>query len=40
MELPQHIAIIMDGNGRWSKERAKPRHFGHKAGLETLKKNH
>ncbi len=38
MELPQHIAIIMDGNGRWSKERAKPRHFGHKAGLETLKK--
>ncbi len=37
MDLPQHIAIIMDGNGRWSKDRAKPRHFGHKAGLETLK---
>jgi undecaprenyl diphosphate synthase len=38
MELPQHIAIVMDGNGRWSKARAKPRHFGHKAGLESLKK--
>lgn len=38
MELPQHIAIVMDGNGRWSKAHAKPRHFGHKAGLESLKK--
>ncbi|MBY0345341.1 MAG: isoprenyl transferase [Neisseriaceae bacterium] len=37
MSLPRHIAVIMDGNGRWSKDRAKPRHFGHKAGLETLK---
>lgn len=37
MDLPHHIAIIMDGNGRWSKDRAKPRHFGHKTGLETLK---
>ncbi len=38
MEVPKHIAIIMDGNGRWSKAHAKPRHFGHKAGLESLKK--
>lgn len=37
MSLPRHIAIIMDGNGRWSKDRAKPRHLGHKAGLEALK---
>lgn len=35
---PRHIAIIMDGNGRWSKSQAKPRHLGHKAGLESLKK--
>ena len=27
--LPQHIAIIMDGNGRWAKERGKQRLFGH-----------
>ncbi len=38
MEVPKHIAIVMDGNGRWSKALAKPRHFGHKTGLETLKK--
>ncbi len=35
---PQHLAIVMDGNGRWSKHQAKPRHFGHKAGLDVLKK--
>ncbi len=35
--LPRHIAIIMDGNGRWSKNQSKPRHLGHEAGLETLK---
>jgi undecaprenyl diphosphate synthase len=28
--LPQHIAIIMDGNGRWAKQRGKPRIFGHR----------
>lgn len=38
MEVPKHIAIVMDGNGRWSKAHAKPRHFGHKAGLESLKR--
>lgn len=28
--IPQHIAIIMDGNGRWAAERGKPRSFGHR----------
>ena len=32
-----HIAVIMDGNGRWAKKRAMPRVFGHKAGGITLK---
>lgn len=36
--LPQHIAIIMDGNGRWATRRGLPRNFGHKAGCENLKK--
>lgn len=35
--LPQHIAIIMDGNGRWAKKRGLPRLAGHRQGLETLK---
>lgn len=35
--LPQHIAIIMDGNGRWAKKRRLPRSAGHRAGAETLK---
>lgn len=35
--IPQHIAIIMDGNGRWAKAQGKARTFGHKAGAETLK---
>lgn len=37
-EIPQHIGIIMDGNGRWAKKRGLPRSAGHKAGAETLKK--
>ncbi|WKY43592.1 isoprenyl transferase [Eubacteriaceae bacterium ES2] len=36
--LPEHIAIIMDGNGRWAKKRNRPRLFGHNAGMKTLKK--
>ncbi|SFU87835.1 undecaprenyl diphosphate synthase [Clostridium sp. DSM 8431] len=36
--IPKHIAIIMDGNGRWAKERNLPRQFGHKAGVETIRK--
>lgn len=35
--LPNHIAIIMDGNGRWAKKRLLPRAFGHKAGVETIR---
>jgi len=35
---PQHIAIIMDGNGRWAKERFMPREFGHREGVKTLHK--
>ncbi|WP_159721922.1 isoprenyl transferase [Enterococcus sp. CSURQ0835] len=36
--LPKHIAIIMDGNGRWAKNRRLPRVAGHKEGMETVKK--
>ena len=35
--VPQHIAIIMDGNGRWAKSRFLPRVAGHKAGVETIR---
>ena len=35
--LPQHIAIIMDGNGRWAKQRGKPRIFGHREGSNSVK---
>ncbi|MHB8075887.1 isoprenyl transferase [Desulfosporosinus fructosivorans] len=36
--LPRHIAIIMDGNGRWALKRALPRSMGHRAGVEALRK--
>ena len=36
--IPKHIAIILDGNGRWAKKRLLPRAMGHKAGCETLEK--
>lgn len=36
--IPNHIAIIMDGNGRWAKERMLPRSMGHKAGVETIRR--
>lgn len=36
--LPRHIAIIMDGNGRWAKKRELPRTAGHKVGAETFRK--
>jgi undecaprenyl diphosphate synthase len=36
-KLPIHIAIIMDGNGRWAKERGLPRVAGHRAGMESVK---
>ena len=35
--IPRHIAIIMDGNGRWAKRRGMPRLFGHRAGVENLR---
>jgi undecaprenyl diphosphate synthase len=36
--IPRHVAIIMDGNGRWAKKRNLPRIMGHKAGSESVKK--
>ena len=36
-EIPRHIAIIMDGNGRWAKERGLPRLEGHRAGAESVR---
>ena len=36
--IPQHVAIIMDGNGRWATDRGLDRTFGHKEGVETVKK--
>src|SRR5688572_27222938 len=35
--LPQHVAVIMDGNGRWAKRRGKPRIFGHREGADSVK---
>lgn len=35
--LPEHVAIIMDGNGRWAQKRGLPRAFGHRAGVESLR---
>ncbi|MDQ0148941.1 isoprenyl transferase [Eubacterium multiforme] len=36
--IPKHVAIIMDGNGRWAKKRKLPRTMGHKAGVETIRR--
>ena len=36
-KIPQHVAIIMDGNGRWAKAQGKPRLFGHKAGVDSVR---
>ncbi|MBW6519592.1 MAG: isoprenyl transferase [Desulfoarculaceae bacterium] len=35
--IPRHVAIIMDGNGRWAQQRHQPRLFGHKAGVESVR---
>ena len=35
--IPRHVAIIMDGNGRWAEERHRPRLYGHKAGVESVR---
>ncbi|EGV52393.1 MULTISPECIES: isoprenyl transferase [sulfur-oxidizing symbionts] len=37
-QLPRHIAIIMDGNGRWARQRGLPRYAGHPAGVESVRK--
>ena len=34
--MPRHVAVIMDGNGRWAKLRGKPRIAGHRAGAESV----
>jgi len=36
--LPHHVAIIMDGNGRWAQQRGLPRHAGHRAGTENIRR--
>ena len=36
--IPEHIAIIMDGNGRWAAEKNKPRSFGHQAGVDAVRR--
>jgi undecaprenyl diphosphate synthase len=38
LRLPQHVAVIMDGNGRWARQRGLPRVMGHRAGVEALKR--
>ena len=35
--IPKHIAVIMDGNGRWAKERGKPRIFGHQSAIQSVR---
>ncbi|GAA6184139.1 MULTISPECIES: polyprenyl diphosphate synthase [Alteromonadaceae] len=37
LNIPKHVAIIMDGNGRWAKKKGKIRTFGHKAGVESVR---
>ena len=35
--VPRHVAVIMDGNGRWARERGRPREFGHRAGMKAVR---
>jgi len=35
--IPRHVAVIMDGNGRWARERVMPRTFGHRAGMQSVR---
>ena len=35
--VPRHVAIIMDGNGRWAKNRGQPRIFGHRRGIQSVR---
>ncbi len=36
LNIPRHVAVIMDGNGRWAKKRLMPRSFGHKSGMDAM----
>ena len=36
--IPRHVAVIMDGNGRWAKERGQERVYGHVNGVESMRK--
>ncbi|MGB5625425.1 MAG: isoprenyl transferase [Woeseiaceae bacterium] len=36
-KVPRHVAVIMDGNGRWARARQKPRHAGHRAGIKSVR---
>ena len=36
LTVPEHVAIILDGNGRWAKKRLLPRNYGHKQGAKTV----
>ncbi len=36
--VPRHIAMVMDGNGRWAQQRRRPRAFGHRAGVQTVRR--
>ena len=38
LNIPQHVAIILDGNGRWAKKRFLPRNAGHAAGAKNVEK--
>ena len=38
MVIPNHVAIILDGNGRWAKKKGMPRTYGHVKGCENLEK--
>src|SRR3989454_7456249 len=38
--VPRHVAIIMDGNGRWARERSLPRPLGHRAGMKARSEEH
>ena len=38
LDVPRHVAIIMDGNGRWAAERGKDRSYGHQAGVDAVRR--
>lgn len=38
-DVPQHVAIIMDGNGRWARQRGLPRHLGHREGIKAVRES-